>query len=49
MPGSRVIDHPIDNGSKVVPWTMMAYSENILSKNTKVKFGIAFVEVRLLQ
>ena len=45
MSGSRILDLPIDNGLKVTPWTMLGYTENVLSKSTKVKFGIAFVEV----
>ncbi len=45
MSGSRVLDLPIDTGSKLVPWTIMGYMRAVLSKSTKGKFGIALVEV----
>ncbi len=45
MSGSRVLDQPIHNGPRVMAWSMKSYMDNVLGKSTKVKFGIALVEV----
>ncbi len=45
MSGSRVLDQPIHNEPRVMAWSMKSYMGYVLGKSTKVKFGIALVEV----